>query len=45
LQWRSAGGDPIRSAPAVLDNVAYAMGGLRARGGATGGNLLAFGNE
>jgi outer membrane protein assembly factor BamB len=43
LRWRSVGNDPIRSAAAVLDGVAYAMGGLRARGGATGGNLLAFG--
>jgi outer membrane protein assembly factor BamB len=45
VQWRSTGGDPIRSAPAVLDGVAFAMGGVRARGGATGGNLLAFGVE
>jgi outer membrane protein assembly factor BamB len=45
LQWRAIGGAPIRSAPAVLDGVAYAMGGLRARGGATGGNLMAFGVE
>ncbi len=45
LRWRSVGNDPIRSAAAVLDGVAYAMGGLRARGGATGGNLLAFGAE
>lgn len=43
MQWRSLAGDPIRSAPAVLDGAAYAMGGLRARGGITGGYLLAFG--
>ena len=45
VRWRSGSNDPIRSAPAVLDGVAYAMGGLRARGGATGGSLLAFGSE
>jgi outer membrane protein assembly factor BamB len=42
LRWRAAT-TPIRSAPAVLDGVIFAMGGLRPRGGASGGNLLAFG--
>ncbi|MGH2614928.1 MAG: PQQ-binding-like beta-propeller repeat protein, partial [Thermomicrobiales bacterium] len=42
LRWRAAATTPIRSAPAVLDGVIYAMGGLRPRGGATGGNLFAF---
>jgi outer membrane protein assembly factor BamB len=42
LLWH-AGGEPIRSAPSVLDGSVFAMGGLRARGGATGGNLFAFG--
>ena len=43
LRWHASAATPIRSAPAVLDGTVYAMGGLRARGGATGGNLLAFG--
>jgi outer membrane protein assembly factor BamB len=42
LRWHTSA-PPIRSAPAVLDGMIYAMGGLRARGGATEGNLLAFG--
>jgi outer membrane protein assembly factor BamB len=41
--WRTSTATPIRSAPAVLDGTVYAMGGLRARGGASEGNLLAFG--
>jgi outer membrane protein assembly factor BamB len=41
LLWHAAT-DPIRSAPSVVDEVIYTMGGLRARGGATGGNLYAF---
>ena len=45
LRWHASATTPIRSAPAVLDGTVYAMGGLRARGGATGGNLLAFGAE
>ena len=45
MRWHASAATPIRSAPAVLDGTAYAMGGLRARGGATGGNLLAFGVE
>jgi outer membrane protein assembly factor BamB len=44
MRWRAAT-TPIRSAPAVLDGVVYAMGGLRPRGGASGGNLLAFGTD
>jgi outer membrane protein assembly factor BamB len=43
VRWHASADTPIRSAPAVLDGTVYAMGGLRARGGATGGNLLAFG--
>jgi eukaryotic-like serine/threonine-protein kinase len=45
VRWHASATTPIRSAPAVLDGIIYAMGGLRARGGATGGNLLAFGVE
>jgi outer membrane protein assembly factor BamB len=45
LRWHVSADTPIRSTPAVLDGTVYAMGGLRARGGATGGNLLAFGVE
>jgi outer membrane protein assembly factor BamB len=45
LRWHASATTPIRSTPAVLDGTVYAMGGLRARGGATGGNLLAFGVE
>jgi eukaryotic-like serine/threonine-protein kinase len=45
VRWHASAATPIRSAPAVLDGIVYAMGGLRARGGATGGNLLAFGVE
>jgi outer membrane protein assembly factor BamB len=45
LRWHAAANEPIRSAPAVLDESIYAMGGLRARGGATGGNLFAFGAD
>jgi outer membrane protein assembly factor BamB len=44
-RWHAAAGEPIRSAPAVLDETIFATGGLRARGGATGGNLFAFGAE
>jgi outer membrane protein assembly factor BamB len=44
LHWH-AGGVPIRSAPAVFDGAVYAMGGLRARGGASEGSLLAFRGE
>ena len=43
LRWHAAASEPIRAAPAVLAETIYAMGGLRARGGATGGNLFAFG--
>ena len=42
VRWRTSTATPIRSAPAVLDGTVYAMGGLRARGGASEGNLLAF---
>jgi len=45
MRWHASAATPIRSAPAVLDGTVYAMGGLRARGGATGGNLFAFGVE
>jgi outer membrane protein assembly factor BamB len=45
VRWHASAATPIRSAPAVLEGTVYAMGGLRARGGATGGNLLAFGVE
>jgi outer membrane protein assembly factor BamB len=44
-RWHASATTPIRSAPAVLGGTVYTMGGLRARGGATGGNLLAFGVE
>ena len=43
MRWHTSATTPIRSAPAVLDGTVYAMGGLRARGGAAEGNLLAFG--
>jgi outer membrane protein assembly factor BamB len=43
IRWRTSTATPIRSAPAVLDGTVYVMGGLRARGGASEGNLLAFG--
>jgi outer membrane protein assembly factor BamB len=43
MRWRTSAATPIRSAPAVLDGTVYAMGGLRARGGAAQGNLLAYG--
>jgi outer membrane protein assembly factor BamB len=45
VSWHTSRATPIRSAPAVLDGNVYAMGGLRARGGAAEGNLLAFGPE
>jgi outer membrane protein assembly factor BamB len=45
LRWHASPATPIRSTPAVLDGTVYATGGLRARGDATGGNLLAFGVE
>jgi eukaryotic-like serine/threonine-protein kinase len=45
LRWHASATTPIRSTPAVLDGTVYATGGLRARGDATGGNLLAFGVE
>ena len=44
VRWRASVATPIRSAPAVLDGTVYAMGGLRARGGTSGGNLFAFGS-
>jgi outer membrane protein assembly factor BamB len=43
VSWHTTGATPIRSAPAVLDGIVYAMGGLGARGGATEGNLFAYG--
>jgi outer membrane protein assembly factor BamB len=43
VRWHTSGATPIRSAPAVLDGIVYAMGGLRARGGAAEGNLFAYG--
>ena len=43
MRWRASAATQIRSAPAVLDGVIYVMGGMRARGGAAGGNLVAFG--
>jgi len=45
LSRRDSAAVPIRSAPAILDGAIYAMGGLRARGGASGGMLLAFGAD
>jgi outer membrane protein assembly factor BamB len=42
VRWRAAIATPIRSGPAVLGGMIYAMGGLRARGGGSGGNLFAF---
>jgi outer membrane protein assembly factor BamB len=45
VRWRASIATPIRSAPAVLDGTIYAMGGLRARGGASGGNLFAFDSD
>lgn len=44
LQWHAVADTPIGSSPAVLDGVIYAMGGLRPRGDATRGYLVAFGN-
>ena len=44
LRWRAAATTPIRAAPAVLDGTIHVMGGLSARGGATGGNLFAYGS-
>jgi outer membrane protein assembly factor BamB len=44
VRWRASIGTPIRSAPAVLDGIVYAMGGPRARGGISGGTLFAFGS-
>jgi outer membrane protein assembly factor BamB len=43
LRWHGSASAPIRSAPALLSGTIYAMGGLRPRGDAAGGNLLAFG--
>jgi outer membrane protein assembly factor BamB len=43
LRWHGAESAPIRSAPAILDGTIYTMGGLRPRGDAAGGTLLAFG--
>jgi outer membrane protein assembly factor BamB len=45
LRWHGSPATPIRSAPVVLDGTIYAMGGLRPRGDASGGSLLAFGVE
>ena len=42
LVWHAVPDTPIGSAPAVLDGVIYAMGGLRPRGDATRGSLIAF---
>jgi outer membrane protein assembly factor BamB len=42
LRWHTSAGTPIDSTPAVLDGTIYAMGGLRPRGDAAGGNLIAF---
>src|SRR5215212_8598564 len=43
VRWHASVATPIRSAPAVLDGTVYAMGELRAREGATEGNLFAYG--
>jgi outer membrane protein assembly factor BamB len=43
--WHTGAATPIRSAPATLGEAIYAMGGRRARGGATEGVLLAFGPQ
>jgi outer membrane protein assembly factor BamB len=43
VRWHTSGAPPIRSAPAVLDGIVYAMGGLRAHGGSAEGNLFAYG--
>jgi outer membrane protein assembly factor BamB len=45
LRWQGPASAPIRSAPAVIDDVIFAMGGTRARSDASGGSLLAFGRE
>ncbi len=45
MRWRTSSYTPIRSAPAGLDGMVYAMGGLRARGGTAEGNLFAFGPD
>jgi outer membrane protein assembly factor BamB len=42
LQWHAVADTPIGSSPAVLDGTIYAMGGLRPRGDATRGYLIAF---
>ncbi len=44
LQWHAVADTPIGSSPAVLDGTIYAMGGLRPRGDATRGYLIAFGS-
>jgi outer membrane protein assembly factor BamB len=43
VRWQTLGAAQIRSAPAVLDGIVYAMGELRARGGPAEGNLFAYG--
>jgi outer membrane protein assembly factor BamB len=45
LRWQAAMDTPIGSAPTIIDGMIFAMGGLRPRGDAAGGNLLAFGRE
>lgn len=42
LQWHATATTPIGSPPAVLDGVIYAMGGIRPRGDADRGSLIAF---
>lgn len=45
LRWHAADTTPISSPPAVLDETILAMGGLRPRGDAKSGSLLAFGTN
>lgn len=44
LAWH-VGETAIRSAPAAIDGMIFAMGGSRPQGNSTGGNLLAFAAE
>lgn len=42
LRWQGANGTPIGSAPTVLDETIYAIGGVSPQGDATSGSLIAF---
>ncbi len=43
MRWHTSASTPIDSPPVVLDETIFAMGGLRPRGDATSGSLLAYG--